>query len=498
MRRSPALVAICIAGWLISSPARAHAEPGAYCAGDYAEDLSALSARARAIESANIAYSYAVRTSAIYECVSYGSDGNLKRTRASARAHGTAFGYRRDGGDTLLLTNHHVAEWPAVTDDEHPVDGVPAGCKRVSDSLKIVDDDHDDYAADDIPLARVVSDPVLDIAVLRAHQKLEIIPWKVGKSATLAARNVVEVKGFPLGEFRATNVGKVISAYDHDVQGERNHDDFVIDALLTSGGSGSPVFAVSCKTGEFELVGVFHARYAGASALNVVVAIDQVRDLMATLKRSPHSPDHPIELDAAARARLTTAATHDPDPPFFSVGPLVASVHARNDGSLVFAIYPSDFPRSTSPLIAIEDDVDVDAKAFGKLGGVYLSGASGLQRYVPGEADAEAQALIARLLSVLRADALATFEYRNAVRTTADSRSAFERITGKKRALDRMLDTQRDTPQATLELTSHFASKPGVAISLREIEADLALPAVATPSVPTALAADHTVAADAK
>jgi len=37
-----------------------------------------------------------------------------------------------------------------------------------------------------------------------------------------------------------------------------------------------------------------------------------------------------------------------------------------------------------------------------------------------------------------------------------------------------------------------------VAISLREIEADLALPAVATPSVPTALAADHTVAADAK
>src|ERR1700755_1827918 len=205
MRRSPALFAICIAGWLVSPP-RAHAEPGAYCAGDYAEDLSALSAHARAIESANVAYSYAVRTSAVYECVSYGSDGNLKRTRASARAHGTAFGYRRDGGDTLLLTNHHVAEWPAVTDDEHGVDGVPAGCKRVADALKIVDDDHDDYAADDIPLTRVVSDPALDIAVLRAHQKLPIIPWKVGKSAGLVARDVVEVKGFPLGQFRATNI----------------------------------------------------------------------------------------------------------------------------------------------------------------------------------------------------------------------------------------------------------------------------------------------------
>ncbi|HET9622691.1 MAG TPA: serine protease [Kofleriaceae bacterium] len=499
MRRSPALLAMFVAGWLVS-PSRVRAEPGPYCAGDYAEDLSALSAKARSIESANIAYSYAVRTSAVYECVSYGSDGNLKRTRASAKAHGTAFGYRRDGGDTLLLTNHHVAEWPVVTDDEHTVDGVPAGCKKVSDSLKIVDDDHDDYAADDIPLARVVSDPVLDIAIVRAKQKLEIIPWKVGKSATLTARNVVEVKGFPLGEFRATNIGKVISAYDHDVQGERNHDDFVIDALLTSGGSGSPVFAISCKTGEFELVGVFHARYAGASALNVVIAIDQVRDEMATLKRSPpHSPDRPIELDAAARARLTAAALHDADPPFFSVGPLVASVRARNDGSLVFAIYPSDFPRTTSPLVAIEDDVDADPKAFGKLGTVYLAGASGLQRYVPAEADAEAQALIARLLTVLRSDALATFDYRNAVRTTADSRSAFERISGKKRALDRMLDAQRDTPQATLELTSHVASKPGVAVSLREIEADVAVPAAVTaPSVPTALAADHAMASDAK
>ena len=69
--------------------------------------------------------------------------------------------------------------------------------------------------------------------------------------------------GFPLGEFQATNVGKVISAYDHDEQGEWDHDDFVIDALLTSGGSGSPVLAVSCKTGEFELVGIFHARYNG-------------------------------------------------------------------------------------------------------------------------------------------------------------------------------------------------------------------------------------------
>jgi hypothetical protein len=56
------------------------------------------------IESANASYPYAVRTSATYECVSYGSDGNLKKKRFTATAYGTAFGYRHDGSDTLLLT----------------------------------------------------------------------------------------------------------------------------------------------------------------------------------------------------------------------------------------------------------------------------------------------------------------------------------------------------------------------------------------------------------
>src|SRR5215510_7182815 len=119
-------------GWLIA-PRSAASDPQTSCMGDYAEDLSALSQRARTIESTTSSYSYAVRTSATYECVSYGSDGNLKRTRSTAQAYGTAFGYRRDGGDTLLLTNEHVADWPAVTDEDHAVDGISAGCKKVAD-----------------------------------------------------------------------------------------------------------------------------------------------------------------------------------------------------------------------------------------------------------------------------------------------------------------------------------------------------------------------------
>ena len=77
---------------------------------------------------------------------------------------GTAFGYNQDSGTTLLFTNEHVAEWPAVTPDARTVDGVPPGCKRVSESPKIVDNEND---AD------------------------EVLPWKVAarRAATSATRS---------------------------------------------------------------------------------------------------------------------------------------------------------------------------------------------------------------------------------------------------------------------------------------------------------------------
>ena len=309
--------------------------------------------------------------------------------------------------------------------------------------------------------------------LFRSHSKLEIIPWRIGKSAALATRNIVEVKGFPLGEFQATNIGKVVSPYDHDVQGVRNHDDFVIDALLTSGGSGSPVFAVSCKTGEFELVGIFHARYAGASALNVVVAIDQVRDLMATLKRSPRPTDRAPELDAAARTRLVDLARADPDPPFFAFGPLVASLHVRRDGVLVFAVFASDFPRNSRPLFAIEDVAASDDKVFGTLGAVYLGGAPGLRTYPTADADAETQALFARVLTSLRQTAIAALDYRDAARTAIDSRTAFDRSKASKRTLERTVESERDTAQAIVDLVGRETAKAtGAAVRLGDLQAD--------------------------
>jgi len=420
----------------------------AECSGAYAEDLSALSPKAREAERHMTSYVYAVRTTATYECVGYSENGDLHRTRSTQVAHGTAFAYRKDGNDTLLLTNEHVAEWPLLQN----------GCKRISEALRIVDDDKDDYAADDIVLTRVVVDPALDVAVLRAHQQLPVLPWKIGTSAALAPQQAVEVRGFPLGEFQATNIGKVISVHEHDDQGDWDHDDFVVDALLTSGGSGSPVLAVSCKTGELELVGIFHAHYNAASALNVVIGIDQVRDLMTTLQRTPHPAEAPIALDAPARTHLVDAVRSSADPPFFPLGPLVASVAVRGDGALVFAVYPSDFPHVTRPLVVLEDGGA--AGAFGKLDHAYI----GLHPYTGDDADI--QALLGRTLDALRRDAIASLELRSA--PTPASRDAYQQAARRRRSYQRMIDGQRDLAQALDDLAGRV-HPDGAAVTLDQL-----------------------------
>lgn len=477
------LLRITLPGLVIASLLAGRSEAGApRCAGEYAEDLSALSAQARKIETETAPYSYAVRTGATYECVSYGSDGALKKSRTQVRASGTAFGYRHDGGGTLLLTNEHVAAWPAVTDAEHDVDGVPSGCKRIAETLKIVDDDKDTYEADDIPLTAVAVDPALDVAILRSATPLQIIPWQVGRSAALTERNTVQVKGFPLGAFRATNVGKVVSAHDHDVESGRDHDDFVVDALLTGGGSGSPVLAVSCKTGAFELVGIFHARYKAASALNVVVAIDQVREMMATLKPTAR-PDRMLSLDATARTRLREAVRSAPDLAFFSAGPLVARVHVRGDDTLVFTVFAADFPITTTPVLAIEDLVTADAASFGTQGAIYIGDTSGLHP-LAATSDPEVQAMIDRTLVALRRSALAAFDYREAVQTADGSRRAFDLLSDRKRTLERARSAVREIAAPIVEMSGREAAKAtGTALRLTDVESGPVAPVAPASSI---------------
>ncbi|HEY6097794.1 MAG TPA: serine protease [Anaeromyxobacter sp.] len=436
------------------------APPRPFCAGEYADDLVALSAAAREFERAQKPYTFCLRTSAVYECPYYSSDGALKRIRKRVVAHGTGFGLRREGNESLVVTNEHVAEWPAVTDRDHPVDGVPQGCRRVSDVVRIVDDESDAYDRDDIPLARVVSDPQVDVAVLRAKTPLPVLPWKIGRSAALRERNAVDVRGFPLGVLRTTNVGKVTSAYEHDSDHEWDHDDFVIDALLSPGNSGSPVLAVSCRTGEFELVGVYHAGYVRGSAVNVVVGIDQLRDLFESLKRTPrHRQDPAASLDAATRARVADWARSGPGAAF-PFGSTFATAMLRPDGALVFALMGREFPVRSVPVLVLED-LPADGDAFGHPGRVWAGNGSGLRAVERTALEAEPQAQLARLLEAFRRDALIAASFRAAARVQASSREKWEAFSRLERSVRKLVDTRQDLSQTALDLADRLAPSDG-------------------------------------
>jgi len=439
------------------SPAPARPQAQLYCSGEYADDLQALAARTREYE--RHSYSYCVRNTATYECLSYGADGNVKKSRKRAVLHGTAFAYKQQNGETLLLTNDHVAEWPSVTDDEHVVEGVPHGCKRIQDSIRVVDNESDAYERDDVALTRVVTDDKLDVAVLKAHTLLPTLPWKIGRSASLRERNVVEVRGFPLGAFQATNVGKVISAFDHDSYHEWDHDDFVVDALLSSGNSGSPVLAVSCKTGQFELVGIYHAGYAEGSALNVVVGIDQVRDLMTTLKRSPRGRGDALALGQKDRAQLTSDGSRAPADPFFPFGALTATVRPRSDGALLFEVLSRDFPLRTHPVLVLEDLPSRPGPGndpFGDLGRVWFGAPSGLKSYAHGDLDADTQAQLVRVLDLLRRDAVQTFAWRVSSREATPNRERFDAVARLERTLRRNQLAHREPAQGVAELAERL------------------------------------------
>jgi S1-C subfamily serine protease len=424
--------------------------PRPYCTGTYADTFSVLSNDA--IELSNrpeASFAHCVRNVTTYECLSYAPDGTIRRTKRQAISHGTAFAYKRQSADTLLLTNQHVAEYTAVTDEDHVVANVPSGCKRIGDSLKIVDNEKDTFEGDDIPLARVVIDLPLDIAVVRARAPLAVMPWKIGRSSALRERNVVEVKGFPLGAFRATAQGRVTSVYDHDDFRDWNHDDFVIDAQLSAGNSGSPVLAVNCESGEYELVGIFHADYSRGNALNVVVHVDEVRELMTTLKRSGATRAHDESLTVAARRRIAEEA-HQSGRGFFPFGQLAAEVRDRAE-ALLFTVLPKEFPAKGWPAMVLEDAANAEGNGFGRLEHIWFGNARGLKEHRAQDLDEADRLTVEKALEAMRRAALAAAQLRSLTVRATISREAAEDLVRVDRELKRLTGQGRDLSQAVLD-----------------------------------------------
>ncbi|MEW5737902.1 MAG: S1C family serine protease [Myxococcota bacterium] len=437
------------------TPAKAP-PPRTYCSGAYADDFAALSKAAVARDAQpDSQFTYCLRNVATYECLSYAPDGSVRRTKKQATAHGTAFGYRRQGQETLLLTNQHVAEYVAVTDEEHPVAGVPAGCKRVSDELRLVENERDNFAGDDILLTRVVGDLTLDVAVVKAKAALNVMPWKVGRSAALKERNVVEVRGFPLGAFRATTQGRVTTVFDHDSWRDWDHDDFVIDAQLSTGNSGSPVLAVSCATGEYELVGIFHADYSRGNSLNVVVHVDEANEMMTTLKRPAKPADEEPALTSQARRRLSEEA-QSAGHLFFAVGSTPAEVHTRSDGALVYSLFAREFPTRGWPVLVLED-LDASAEGgFGRLGRVWFGNARGLKERGVTELEPAERLAVERTLEGMRRASLLSVSYRKAVVRSSTSRDGADELTRLERIIRRVSAQLREPAATVAELAERL------------------------------------------
>jgi serine protease Do len=475
------LVAVGIAFDVVTR-SRLSATTAIACEGEYADALTVQSARTRETEQGPRGqYSYLVRSTAKYECPFFGPDGKLRRRRVQASELGTAFAYEASGTDTYLLTNEHVAAWPEVTDTVHKVDGVPEGCKRVEDKLRIVRDERDDFEPGQIPLTRVAVDPLLDAAILKASQKLTVLPYRVGKSAGLRQGSVVEVRGFPLGVMQAVSSGKVVNPYDRDQEQGWDHVDFVIDALLAEGNSGSPVMAVSCKTRELELVGIYHAGYKGHGALNVVVGIDQLRDFMRKKRRVPRaiSPEGGTGAPGVAeRARIRDALSGGGSSatlPLFDFGGLIVRVEVA-DNALLYHIYGRQFPLDDRRAMVLEDLPREDI--FGELGRLWVQGQTGWREWPPASLGADERDLLARVGDSIRLQILHTIDYRHAL---ANPASADERKRG--RDLSRLLG--RDQPLAH-DLAANLLDTADRLSAGRDASGPVAsaAPATSTPAAP--------------
>ncbi len=343
-------------------PALASAAPaeGPFCSGPYADFLSSLRPQARAFEaSPEAGYAYCIRTIATYEHLSYGRGGTVRRQYLRHVRHGTGFAYRAGGGEWYVATNQHVAEHPDVTETDADVDGVPAGSRKVREVVRIVRSESDDWDPGQIPLAPVVADAALDVAVLKTTHPLRVMPYRIGRSSRLRVGNAVLVRGYPLGAFAASNTGKVISVGQADTEHGWNHQDFAVDALLNVGNSGSPVLAVSCRTGELELVGVYHAGYRDAQGLNVVVAVDELRELLEEL-RVPHRA-RPPEDAAPDRAGALAALRASAAPFLMPFGDRVVRVEAA-PAPLRFSLLATDFPLGEGTELALAADPGDPAK----------------------------------------------------------------------------------------------------------------------------------------
>jgi len=225
---------------------------------------------------------FAIRSTATYEHVYYGRDGTAARAYLRSVVHRTAFAYRIVNGENAAGDKRARRQPADVTDDEHAVEGVPTGRRRCASSSR-------SCGTRLTTTSRDTSARQGAVGHAGGHRRpqdgkrLPVMPYR-SADQPLYVPKPVQVRGFPLGAFAAVNTGQGAHPMTHDsergLEPRRLHD----RCAARVGEQRQPVFAVSCRTAEPELCGSLPRRIYDAAALNAVVATNQLRDELDTLK----------------------------------------------------------------------------------------------------------------------------------------------------------------------------------------------------------------------
>lgn len=354
------IIAVLFAGLAVTSAIAETQGINFNCSGQYSDFLGTMSLKNRQFENSPAAsYTYRIRNTVTYEHVYYGKNGKVLRNTLKNTYYGTGFAYLKKGGEYYLATNQHIVEMPEVTETASSVEGVPVGARKIKEVLEIVRNRKNSVKKEYIPLKMVVSDESLDIAVLKTRTPLNVMPYSQGDSSAIKSGDIIIAKGYPLGIFSATNTGRVTAINLVDTDGKWNHNDFATDALLNDGNSGSPVLAISCRTGELELVGIYHAEYSDGKGMGLVIGINDLRELLETFK----IPQRKTREHMSLRAVLDIIRAV-PSPVFIPFANQVVRIDIKGD-DLHFAILSDDFPlEATEQVVIISRALDQSVKAL--------------------------------------------------------------------------------------------------------------------------------------
>jgi hypothetical protein len=197
---------------------------------------------------------------------------------------------------------------------------------------------------------------------------------------------------------------------------------------------------------------MYHAGYKEASALNVVIGIDQLREFMLKKRRVPRASSEGPVVGAAERKRLEVTLGTEALP-LFELGGLHVLAERSGD-QLLYHLYGRNFPLDDRRLAVLEDDRS--SGKFGEFGRLFVRGEGGWRAFATVALHEEDHDLLDRLGDAVRLHILRVLEYR---RVLASKGASEERRRGREllKTLERQAQPERELVVNFVELVERLA-----------------------------------------